>query len=155
MIQSSGTLWLKTRDMRTGCQSRRAPVALARLAHVVLEHVEEIGPEGGAVGVQRGHPRLVARGRGQRLRDDRLRPLARPARLRLHLDLQRRHLAGAPTAKILRRPRVIARACSLPPPPRGEGARGWGAVASKCNASWPAELIVETEPASRAPHPLT
>src|ERR1700722_19373826 len=104
MIQSSGTPSLKVRDARPGWRSRGAPVALARLAHVVLEHVEEIGAEGGAVGVQRGHPLLGARRRGEGLRDDRLRSFGRPARLRLHLDLHRRHLAGSSYCKDIAAP---------------------------------------------------
>src|SRR5579862_6820579 len=109
MIQSWGTRSVKAPG-EPG--SRRGPVALARLAHVVLENVEEIGAEGGAVGIQRGHPGLGARLGGEGLGHHRLRALARPARLGLHLDRQRRHLADAPWLQILRRRRLMARAAN-------------------------------------------
>src|SRR5580698_10771626 len=101
MIQSSGPLPLNACGWRAGWRSSGAPVALARLAHVVLEYVEEIGAEGGAVGVERGDALLVAGRRGEGLGDDRLRTLGRLVRLCLHLNVQRRHLAGAPSDQIL------------------------------------------------------
>src|ERR1700722_12011974 len=110
MIQSSGPPALNVRGARASERSRRRPVALARLAHVVLENVEEIGAEGGAVGVERGAPLLVAGRRGEGLGDDRLRTLGRLVRLCLHLNVQRRQLAGAPSDQILLRPPLMARA---------------------------------------------